>query len=569
MSRNETRRAAGAIRRAAVALSAAICVTATLLAAPISAEALPGRAPATATAGALDPSQFHGVNWADPRDNFADDQVVPSGLLVTDDAATVAAKTRGIIAGFRANLGANTVRLPVNPYSVGTPWWTSYRAAIDTATAMGFNVVLSYWEGTGTRADGRIDDVATWNSMWNTLTTTYADNAHVYFEPMNEPHGYSPTDWKNIVATWLSDHSSIPRDRVFVSGSGYNDHVDDLCTDPRFHGTYLSLHHYGFWGTHSYAGWVKDMTDRLGSCANRTIEDEFGSPMTTGLNYADPAATDNFIAYLQADTNVARQLGMGSVYWPGLRTGDSYSMESLTGSGTDLSLTTNSASGAALLAWSWTGGAFAVTPRAAGTAVPRASAVPLAGTGLPVFDSVTVSYLDSIGSRHDATIGTPTRDATGAFTVTADLPKLSPEQSHVDVTLTVVNTASGVIDPAVKPVTATLDVLLPPALQRIPVPAAPAIHDHCGRTHDTVDLPANTTRVHWRYLIPGGDHANRRNTVAVRATVTPGYVFADGTTTQSWTLRFTNRPCPIPEPPASAPEWLRAGWLVLFWVFGW
>ena len=33
-------------------------------------------APARATA---DTSEFRGVNWADPRDNYADDEVVPSG----------------------------------------------------------------------------------------------------------------------------------------------------------------------------------------------------------------------------------------------------------------------------------------------------------------------------------------------------------------------------------------------------------------------------------------------------------------------------------------------------------
>jgi endoglucanase len=40
-------------------------------------------APATA-ASPDNPAQFKGVNWADPRDNFADDAVVPSGLSVDD-----------------------------------------------------------------------------------------------------------------------------------------------------------------------------------------------------------------------------------------------------------------------------------------------------------------------------------------------------------------------------------------------------------------------------------------------------------------------------------------------------
>jgi hypothetical protein len=76
--------------------------------------------PAHAAGGTSD---FRGVNWADPRDNFADDPVVPSGLSTSDSYATVEAKARAILTGFRTDLGASTVRLPVNPYSVGTPWW--------------------------------------------------------------------------------------------------------------------------------------------------------------------------------------------------------------------------------------------------------------------------------------------------------------------------------------------------------------------------------------------------------------------------------------------------------------
>ena len=51
-----------------------------------------------------------------------------------------------MVEGFRENLGANTLRLPINPASVGTAWWNSYRATIDAATASGDKVILGYWE---------------------------------------------------------------------------------------------------------------------------------------------------------------------------------------------------------------------------------------------------------------------------------------------------------------------------------------------------------------------------------------------------------------------------------------
>jgi hypothetical protein len=75
--------------------------------------------------------------------------------------------------------------------------------------------------------------------------------------------------------------------------------------------------------------------------------------MTTGLNYNGAINNNYFIAYVQADSDTLRSLGIGSVYWPGLRTGDSYSMTTLGGSGTNLTLSTNNASGLSRLRWAW------------------------------------------------------------------------------------------------------------------------------------------------------------------------------------------------------------------------
>jgi hypothetical protein len=335
-------------------------------------------------------NQFKGVNWADPRDNYADDPVVPSGLSTSDSYATTYAKATAVIGGFQTNLGANTVRLPVNPYSVNGAFWASYAGAIDAATAKGFNVILSYWEGVAHK-DGVVDNTTTYWAMWQTITSKYAGNSRVYFEPMNEPFGYSLSSWSNLVAQWISTYPAVPKNRIFTSGTGYNDNVTGVCADTRLTGTYLSLHHYGFWNTSqtSYAGWVSDLKNRLGSCASRTVVDEWGAPMTTGLNYNGPINNNYFIAYLQADTDTFRALGMGSVYWPGLRNGDTYSMETLHGSGTSLTLTDNNASGVSRLQWSWgVGSGGAAIIRGAGSNrcldVPGASTTN--GTQLEIWD---------------------------------------------------------------------------------------------------------------------------------------------------------------------------------------
>lgn len=335
-------------------------------------------------AGNAAPSSFHGVNWADPRDNYNAGPVVPSGLSVTDDYGTVYRIAQSMVVGFRKNLGADTLRLPINPASVGTAWWNSYRAAIDAATDAGDKVILSYWESGVPKKNGMVDDVAAWNQMWDTATAAYGHNPKVFFEPMNEPFGYTLDQWVQVCAQWLARHSDIPRGRVVISGTGYNDNVSGVGAVAALDGTLLSLHFYGFWASYTTeAAWISNLLPRLGAYAYRTIVDEAGSPMTTGLNYG--AHNGNvFTSYLAAVTEMARGTGMGLVYWPGLRTGDSYSIESLDANGR---LQDDNASGVAQLRWGYGFGT-----------VPPVNDQPAAPPGQPITNAASGRCLDVPGA---------------------------------------------------------------------------------------------------------------------------------------------------------------------------
>ncbi|WP_460799465.1 ricin-type beta-trefoil lectin domain protein [Microbacterium sp. GXF0217] len=329
-------------------ISAVVAAAAVLLSlAPAPAFAASDAVPTSKPHG--DTSEFRGVNWADPRDNYADDEVVPSGLSVLDDYTTTYAKSLSIVGEFKREVRANTVRLPINPSSVGTEWWTSYRAAIDASVDKGFKVILSYWEADDAK-DGFVDDDAAFQAMWDTVTSEYGANPRVYFEIMNEPFGYSLDEWVSLTSGWLDDHSDVPRKRVIVSGTGYNDHVGGVGAAPELTGTLLSLHFYGFWASDTTEeAWKANLLPRLGDYAWRTVITEAGSPMTTGLNYGNHENNVS-TAYLGALTEVARDNGMGTVYWPGLRTGDSYS---LTEQDADGGLTVTNTSGLAQLQWGW------------------------------------------------------------------------------------------------------------------------------------------------------------------------------------------------------------------------
>jgi endoglucanase len=71
--------------------------------------------------------------------------------------------------------------------------------------------------------------------------------------------------------------------------------------------------------------------------------------MTTGKNYTGAIGGDGEKAYIQGMTNKCRLSGIASVYWPGLRDNDSYSL--YTFNGTTMTLT--NASGLSRLQYGW------------------------------------------------------------------------------------------------------------------------------------------------------------------------------------------------------------------------
>jgi hypothetical protein len=293
-------------------------------------------------------NQFKGVNWADTRDNYNTGWVIPDGLAASDGYSQVYSIADNYIKAFQANLGANTVRLPINPPSVSQSWWAAYRGAIDAALANGMKVIISAW--TQSTSTGTITDMTAWNDTWSTVVGQYGGNSNVYFEPLNEPYGYSLSQWVSICSSWLSKFSSVPRGRVIISGTGYNDHVTGVGASSALTGTLLSLHYYGTWNNYTQESqWQSDLNSRIGSYTSRTIIDEFGAPMTTGVDYLANHNGAVEQSYFAAVTDLARADGMGSVYWAGLKTGDTYSMEAHNGSG----LSNNNASGVTQVRWGW------------------------------------------------------------------------------------------------------------------------------------------------------------------------------------------------------------------------
>lgn len=268
----------------------------------------------------MNPSQFHGVHWSRLGDNFTPDRLVLQGLSASDDYNTMRGKADTVFAAFQSNLGANTVRLPMNP---ATAQWDAYYGVIDAALGRGYRVVLTYWAQDGTNMVPT-SLLPAWNQMWDTVSAHYHDKPLVYFDPINEPIGFTTPQWLDFAATFIARENSngIPSDRLFIEGAqadggGWGTDLRPLCGDSRFNGVYLAMHRYAFpYGPRTYADWVNDITTYMGTCASRTVIEEFGASADTNVDFdAAPTATsDKEVSYLRAITDVIRQYHLGSIW---------------------------------------------------------------------------------------------------------------------------------------------------------------------------------------------------------------------------------------------------------------
>lgn len=318
---------------------------------------------------AVPADSLRGVNWACDGDNFSDGILVLSGLTSSDNYATVTSKTNAILSGIQTTTGANTIRIPVNYPTVTTSWWNAYTGVIDAATGKGMNVILGCWESASSK-DGQVDNGEQFWAMWQIVVNKYSQNPHVFFEIFNEPHGYTLSDWTAVCANWLSKYPSASQNHVLIDGTSYAQDITGVGADSRFKNCLLSIHDYAFFSDGSLttaAQWESRLQGNVGNYGSRAVLTEFGDTMNTGINYTGAIGGSADIASIQGLTNEVRTLGMGAVYWPGVRNGDGYAMLQIGGNAISPTVTTTNASGLSRLQYAWgvgTGGTDVFYPGA-------------------------------------------------------------------------------------------------------------------------------------------------------------------------------------------------------------
>ncbi|XVQ81853.1 RICIN domain-containing protein [Microbispora siamensis] len=303
-------------------------------------------------------NQLRGVNWADARDNFVNGVLYVSGLGSSDTYSSAATVANQVVGQLYSLTGANTVRMPINEPTV-SDYWATYTGAIDTALGKG-DVILAYWAYGG----GKPTNMTAFYQMWDKVVAKYGGNSNAYFEVVNEPYGYSAADLNNMYNAWLTRYSGVPRGRVILDGAGLATNVAAVGGDSRLNGTLLAVHDYTMFVTPPYddeTTWANHIAGYIGGYADRTIATEWGGPMSPGskydiqwntIDYSVPSGS-YFADYIRGVSGRLRSLGMGSVYWPGLRDGDWYSLTRKSGSGSNITLSLVNPSGLARLQYAW------------------------------------------------------------------------------------------------------------------------------------------------------------------------------------------------------------------------
>ncbi len=269
-----------------------------------------------------DTSWVRGGNWADDGDNFQTGIVYPTGIT-SSTTTTQAAAEADTIALDDMSVGINFVRIGINPATISGNW-SVVQAYVNELVADGMTVDLGFW--TSTSSVGTVTNLSAWESMWETVDGVYHGNNSVYYEPINEPHGYSSesTLATDVYVPFLGIVSKS-QSHIILDGTGYADDVTVLGADSRFNSCLMAVHDYAFWHTNitTESGWESNLQGEVGSYSSRTIMTEMGAPATTGLDY-DATSSNYFIASIRGMCDQCRAWPMGFVYWPSHRAGDSY-----------------------------------------------------------------------------------------------------------------------------------------------------------------------------------------------------------------------------------------------------
>ncbi len=264
---------------------------------------------------------FHGGNWSSWVGLSTNVIQYPDGITngTTPAEATNVART---IACDYKSIGVNFVRFPINPATVSdVNQWPVTKACINELLAEGLMVDIGCWyiddDATGYTGTGKIPNMNTWSNMWKTVDAVYGSNGNVYYEPINEPYGYTPESSlaSSVYVPFFGYGLAKPKDHLILDcGFTNTAAIWNLAADSSLNGCFLTFHYYAsakFSGNNTESGWIGTLEDqmRTQANANRTIMTEAGALTANNLNYS-VTSTDSNVCFVRGLCTLS------STIWP-------------------------------------------------------------------------------------------------------------------------------------------------------------------------------------------------------------------------------------------------------------
>ena len=289
------------------------------LAAVAAAVALLAPAPvhATSTAG------WHGGNWSSFVGLTTNVIQYPDGITSSTTPAEATNVARTIACDYKS-VGINFVRFPVNPATV-TGNWQVTQACIDELLAEGLTVNIGCWyvdDGVNNNGTGLIPNINTWSNMWKTVDGVYGGNNNVYYEPVNEPWGYSESGLLNVYTNFLG-YSLTKSPSYYILDISGNCTITNIGTDSHFNSCYLCWHNYAAANRTNTIEDTNYLYKYVGHYASRTVMNEMGAITTNGLDYLDESTNANYnIVFVRAMCAECSSWPMGFAWFPAHQTRD-------------------------------------------------------------------------------------------------------------------------------------------------------------------------------------------------------------------------------------------------------
>ncbi len=301
-------------------------IVSTILAALAAAVALLAPAPLHATSTAA----WHGGNWSSWDGLTTNVIQYPDGITSSTTPAEATNVARTIACDYKS-VGINFVRFPVNPATVSGNWAVT-QACINELLAEGLtvNIVCLYIDdGVNNNGTGLIPNLNTWSNMWQTVNGVYGGNNNVYYEPINEPWGYSESQLLNVYSDFLGYHLT-KTSSYYILDLNPNCTVTNLGTDASFSNCYMCWHNYAWAGRTTTIEDTNYLYLNVGHYASRVIMNEMGATTTNGLDYLDESTgADYNIVFVRAMCAECSSWPMGFAWFPAHQTPDNNGAENI------------------------------------------------------------------------------------------------------------------------------------------------------------------------------------------------------------------------------------------------